>query len=274
MREVLKIPAALPGHLWLHIPRRRMHYWHHHDEPELNLVVRGTARYLLDDRRYDLGPGCLAWLFPAQEHLMVDMSDDFSCWIAVIRPKVLRAACGAGYQELLVEDAAGHFCKRLSQEDTAFLARICLDLTTASGEQAPRLVAGLGYLYLAAWSLFSTTSELVSGTKVHPAIERAAAALAYSDADLGAIAVRAGLSYSQLSRLFHRQVGQTLVAYRGRMRVQRFLDLHRRHPSRSLLALALAAGFGSYAQFHRIFRSVMGTAPTGWLERRAIIAEG
>jgi AraC-like DNA-binding protein len=269
VREVLTIPPAAPGFVWQHIPHGRLHFWHHHDELEFNLVVRGTARYLLDDRRYDLGPGCLVWLFPAQEHLLVDLSDDFECWIAVIRPEVLRKVCGEGYRELLVEDAAGHFCRRLCEEDRGFLVRLCRDLREATGAQAPRLRAGLGYLYLTAWSIFSATTDLVSGVHMHPGVERAAAALARGDGDLAAIAVRAGLSASQLSRLFHRQVGQTLVAYRGRMRVQRFLELHKQKPDRSMLALALSAGFGSYAQFHRTFRSVLGVTPSAWIEQQA-----
>ena len=72
------------------------------------------------------------------------------------------------------------------------------------------------------------------------------------------------MSASRLSRLFHQQVGTTLVAYRARRRVDRFLALRRRHPQRSLLALALAAGFGSYAQFHRAFRAATGVAPARW----------
>ena len=58
---------------------------------------------------------------------------------------------------------------------------------------------------------------------------------------------------------FHRQLGQTLVAYRAHARVRRFLALHEKSPRTSLLALALKAGFGSYAQFHRTFRANLPT---------------
>src|SRR5215213_4255647 len=68
---------------------------HRHAELEVNLVVRGTASYLLGDRRYELTPRTLTWLFPGQDHLLVDESSDHElCW-AVFRPALVsRAATG------------------------------------------------------------------------------------------------------------------------------------------------------------------------------------
>lgn len=272
MREELGLPPSQSGAVWLHQPRGRLHFWHHHDEFEFNLVVRGTGRYLLDDRRYDLGPGCLVWLFPAQEHLLVEMSMDFQCWIGVIRPAVLKAACGRTHAALLAEDPAGYFCRRLPDADVTDLHRIALDCQTAQSRgDAVFLRTGLAYLFLSAWVRYQATQDTIVGTRVPPAVEKAAAALARGEAHLESIAHDAGLSYGQLSRSFHRAMGQTLVAYRARCRLRRFLALHQRSPARGLLPLALAAGFGSYAQFHRTFSATFGIGPRQWLADGATI---
>lgn len=266
MHERLSFQAGFNGRCWLHEPHGRLHFWHHHDEPELNLVIRGTARYVLGDRRYDLGPGCLAWLFPRQEHLLAELSDDFAGWIAVIRPTPLRrAARGPTYAGLRAGDPPGHFCRRLAAADHTLIDALCRDVSVQ--QEPSRSNLGNLHLFLSAWEAFARAPDLPDPQRLHPAVERAATMIAADpEADLVAVATRAGLSTSRLSRLFHRQVGQTLVHWRMRMRVQRFVELRRRHPQRTLLALALTAGFGSYAQFHRSFRSVMGISPARWKE--------
>lgn len=262
--EHLHFAAGLNGRCWYHEPHGRLHFWHHHDEPEFNLVLRGTARYLLGDRRYDLGPGCLVWLFPRQEHLLVELSDDFACWIGVVRPTPLRrAAAGPTYAGLRAGDPPGHFCRRLAPPDLSLLDALCKDL--AEQREPARFNLGNVHLFLVAWEAFARAPDLPDPQRLHPAVERAAGMIAADpEADLASVATRAGLSASRLSRLFHRQVGQTLVNWRMRMRVERFVALRRKHPQRTLLALALDAGFGSYAQFHRSFRAVMGVGPARW----------
>src|SRR5688572_10377489 len=77
-------------------------------------VVRGTASYLLGDRRYALTPGTLTWLFPGQDHLLVDESSDHELWWAVFRPAlVARIATTRPARPLLSEDPVGQFSRRL-----------------------------------------------------------------------------------------------------------------------------------------------------------------
>ena len=261
MWQNLDMPAGRVAHVWRHEPRGRMHYWHHHDEPEFNLMVRGTARYLLADRRYDLGPGCLVWLFPGQEHLMVDLSPDLVMWIGIHRPKPLDKAIANGpNQGLKQRDPAGHFCRLMAPDDAGFLGHLCADVAT--NPDLGLANSGSTYLFLTAWERFQKTSDLPEGPRLHPGVERAAGLLDRDPgADLGAVARDAGLSPWRLSRLFHAQVGQTLVAFRARRRVQRYLNLRKEAPGKTMLALALDAGFGSYAQFHRAFTAAMGVGP-------------
>ena len=68
---------------------------------------------------------------------------------------------------------------------------------------------------------------------------------------------------SELSRHFHRDLGLTLVEYRTRLRLLRFVE--RVDGGTSLTAAALDAGFGSYSQCHRAFQHTFGCAPRDFL---------
>jgi AraC-like DNA-binding protein len=266
MREVLRLPSGCAGQVWLLEPRGRLHHWHHHDEPEFNLVLRGRARYLLADRRYDLDRHGLVWLFPRQEHLLVEMTPDFVCWIGVIRPAALRqAAAGeARYAGLGDADPPGGFCRSLAAGDAAFLDRLCRDL--AAGDPVRRN-AGLPYLFLTAWDRFAAAGA-VTGEPMHPGLERALALLGRTpDADAGTVADAAGVSRWHLARLFRDGLGTSLTAWRARARIERVLALRRQRPRAGWLHLALEAGFGSYAQFHRTFTAIAGMTPRRWEDR-------
>jgi AraC-like DNA-binding protein len=78
---------------------------------------------------------------------------------------------------------------------------------------------------------------------------------------LDELARRSGLSPTRLSRLFKQQTGVALVDFRNRQRIERFLELYGTGQRRTMLDAALEAGFGSYPQFHRIFKRVMGRSP-------------
>ncbi len=77
---------------------------------------------------------------------------------------------------------------------------------------------------------------------------------------------RLHLSPSRLARLFKAEMGLSLVDYRNRLRLERF-DVLVKTGSDNLLEAALAAGFGSYAQFNRVFCAERGVPPTKYLQR-------
>jgi transcriptional regulator GlxA family with amidase domain len=54
------------------------------------------------------------------------------------------------------------------------------------------------------------------------------------------------------------------VEYRNRLRLDRFESLLGQGPA-NLLDAALEAGFGSYAQFHRVFRARLHASPRDYL---------
>jgi transcriptional regulator GlxA family with amidase domain len=81
------------------------------------------------------------------------------------------------------------------------------------------------------------------------------------------LASRLDISVSRLARVFKAEMGMSLVEYRNRLRLERFQVLLDSGGD-NLLAAALAAGFGSYAQFHRVFRAIRGTTPSVYLRER------
>lgn len=71
-----------------------------------------------------------------------------------------------------------------------------------------------------------------------------------------------GVSSGHLARAFKREMGISLVDYRNRKRLDHFFEILQRMGSTSnLLDAALEAGFGSYAQFHRVYRKFIGATP-------------
>jgi AraC-like DNA-binding protein len=233
---------------------------HRHAELELNLVVRGRATYLLGDRRYELTPRTLTWLFPAQDHVLVDESPDHELWWAVFRPGLVARTTEP---TLLEHDPAGQFSRRLETERASRLDGLLRDLHDTGTTGDALLNAGLAYLLHSAWRAFSQSEELVAGVDVHPAVETVARCLR-ADPEAGgldALARTAGLSPSHLSRIFKAQTGISITRFRNQRRLERFTTLYGDGRRTTALAAALEAGFGSYAQFHRVLRAETGQTP-------------
>lgn len=81
-----------------------------------------------------------------------------------------------------------------------------------------------------------------------------------------ALAQQHGTSVSRLARSFKAEMGISIVEHRNRLRLQRFFQLV--ETGRGLLPSALAAGFGSYAQFHRVFCAQHKSSPGVYLGLR------
>ena len=80
------------------------------------------------------------------------------------------------------------------------------------------------------------------------------------------IARRLGMSLGRFVRIFKAEMGMSLLEYRNRVRLDRFDALLGQGRS-TLLEAARAAGFGSYAQFHRVFSGVRHMTPRKFLHR-------
>jgi AraC-like DNA-binding protein len=97
-----------------------------------------------------------------------------------------------------------------------------------------------------------------------------AAAMMAKNPALGAkeLAAQLDVSLGRLMRVFKAEMGVSLGEYRNRIRLDRFTVLLDTG-EHNLLQAALAAGFGSYAQFHRVFRAFRHLTPRDYLRRQA-----
>ncbi|MBB6441204.1 AraC family transcriptional regulator [Phycisphaera mikurensis] len=248
---------------------------HRHDELELNLVTAGRAAYVVDGRRVELNPDAALWLWPDQEHLLIQSSEAFAMWVVVWRQDAVRAAAGGDGDGCVplgpaASDAALLAPRALSERVAADLCVVAAGIARARspGHEA----AGLAWLLREAWGAFLAAEDVPSGSRLHPAVEGAArwlGAHAHEPAadDLDALAARCGLSRSRLSRLFAAQVGETLAAHRQRRRLEaalRHLGAAGRDgtPGRAtMLDAAFAGGFGSYPAFYRAHVAHLGCGP-------------
>ncbi len=246
-------------------------HFHSHVELELNLVQSGWCRYLFEDRRCDLHRGSVLWLFPDQEHQLVESSSDFAMHVAVFEPSLVRAKAAQLAAPALIErDPPGYHHRLLGPEALRELLAI---LQATSDATIPPLLRrdGLAWLLTRSWILYQKSAD-APRADLDPAIARAAQllqgrALAWG---LPQLAREVGRSASWLSRRFHAQLGMTLVEYRNRQRLSRFLDRWPDRGGRTLLAAALQAGFTSYPQFSRIFRQLLGAGPRTYLRRHRL----
>jgi AraC-like DNA-binding protein len=104
-------------------------------------------------------------------------------------------------------------------------------------------------------------------SREHRVVTSAVAMLAKNPAMGGKeIAAELDISASRLARVFKAEMGMSLVEYRNRLRLDRFAVLLDKGRT-NLLEAALASGFGSYAQFHRVFRALRHATPREFLRR-------
>ena len=132
------------------------------------------------------------------------------------------------------------------------------------------LNAGLHHLLLLCWRSQRTGKALGDAVTLHPAVHRAIKLLSEGDwqRDLSQLARACGVSEAHLSRTFHKQVGVSLTRYRNSLRLSRFWEEYRQPAQKNLAEAVYAAGFGSYAQFYKVFVQAYGRGP------RASLAEG
>ncbi|HVU35605.1 MAG TPA: AraC family transcriptional regulator [Opitutaceae bacterium] len=267
MRQQLALPKDWVGDVWHYDNRGRTHATHRHVELEFNLVTRGAGAYLLAHRKYEIRRGDLVWLFPGQEHVLLEQTLDFQMWIGVFKPALVRRVASDPAARILRQaNPPGEYCRRLGGRAFDRLDALCAEVE-ASHDRPGLFNAGLGYVLANAWQSFQGAAE-VSVPNVHPAVEKAAQFIRDESTTIGLaeLAGRCGLSASRLSRLFKQQTGVALVDFRNRQRVERFLRL-RENGRLKLIDAALEAGFGSYPQFHRVFKRVLGCSPGAY--RRA-----
>lgn len=242
---------------------------HSRAELELNLVLRGRADYLIGDRRVSIEARQMLWILPQQNRLVIDASLDFSAYVLVFRRRLVRRVCTAPASRPLHEEGGNAvLLARLPLADVQKLLNLYSGVPVTEGRDS--FNAGLAYALARSWATYVRSNAKPASADVHPAVQRAAWLLCDSNEHLdnSELSARVGLSRERLSRLFKRQMGIALADFRNRQRIEHFVRAFEARPGASLLELALGVGFGSYPQFHRIFKQHMGCSPSWYAHHR------
>lgn len=224
---------------------------HTHDAFEINLLVAGALRYRVEGHVVEVAAGECLLLPVGSVHELLTASADSAFWVLEGRQ------LGVSVDGAPVEGTRARVVP-LADEDMRELGRLARDLWLRPDASEAEGIA---------LRLEERLARLTSGSPTrrasHTGVRRARAlAETVGDSPLGVaeLAREAGLSASRLAHLFQDEVGVSPLQYLNYSRVQAFV---RRWDGeqRTLLAAALAAGFGSYAKFHRVFSQVCGSSP-------------
>lgn len=112
-------------------------------------------------------------------------------------------------------------------------------------------------------------AHLLEGTGAyasrHPIVRNVTKLLAHDPTlSCDALAKQLQISAGWLARTFKREASTSVVEHRNELRLARFLE-RADTDADNLAGAALDAGFGSYAQFHRVFRARFGQSPREYL---------
>jgi len=251
MLKVLFQPFPMEGsaraQVWGYAPQYRRPR-HMHLEPELNLVAEGRGSFGTGESKLWVEAGDLIWWKPGQDHELLTASEDFRLYACAVTPQFSDRVLGPTSGSTL---ESPHNI-RLSPEALAELVKSCAIAGLARQDRAAQ-EARVAELWREAHALHAPRPHVVTAKTLR-------ALLAEPDMGRDDLAARAGCYPSELSRHFHRDMGETLTACRSRIRLLRFIEAVDRGAT-NLLDAALAGGFGSYSQCHRVFQRTFGFCP-------------
>jgi AraC-like DNA-binding protein len=235
---------------------------HQHDEFEINLITSGRCTYMVGGEPQQLRARTLLWLFPDQPHLLLNWTRDFAMWILVVSPELVEEMMPR--VPIFAERDPGSVFKRvLPPKCVRLLETVAQELSTGF-QPLDAHELGFEWWVASAWNAYQHGDSQDAGP-LHSAVARAMALLRENPAkNLKALAQETRISPSQLSRLFKRQAGISITDFRNRLRLESFVSRCDSTGESAMFALARDAGFGSYAQFSRVFRRQMGCSPEAY----------
>ena len=194
MKEKLKIRTGAEGFALRTGQHLRRGAPHHHEELEVNLVLSGKASYLFGNRRVPLLASSMIWLFPKQEHVLMDWSHDFSMWVVVFKPNLVARRSGQGERHILRSGDPGDiFCRQIDSRHIDLLNHV-YEGALEEDQDLEFVNAALDYALVASWQAYQFSSESIPRTDVHPAVAKAARLMTNADSSIGlnALAKRSG----------------------------------------------------------------------------------
>ena len=255
--EDIRLPPGHEGRAWeFSFPWRDMKTPHRHDLYEANLITTGRGAYLIEGRRVELLPGTLIWLRPNQAHQLLKVNHQFSMDIWLFEDSLMRRFLQENHP-LFQAQTEEIQLTQLSHERSQWLSRLKSSLDSDASPHLVNTVVSFAFLEF----IREDVTPHCGDRKVSSSLKKALDLLHQKDHSLGSLSLQVDCHPTWLSRQFKNQLGISLTDYRQDLKLQKFIDLRRENPNRTLISVALDAGFGSYAQFHRVFKKSTGKVP-------------
>jgi AraC-like DNA-binding protein len=249
-----------------------MAHAHVHMDLEINFVLRGPMRYLIQGREVSLPPGrlCLLWGSIAHRTLLSDGVPEL-IWVTAPLELLWRMPLGRPFFDRLMKRGL-LIDSRPQPQDRAMLQQWCEDLREPDERQHRvvrlELEARLQRLVMA----MPAHDSGPSGGSVRPlnaasghvrAMARHIARRLRHELTVDDIAAAAGISANHAMTLFRRHTGVTINEHLTRQRValaQRLLATTRR----PVLQVGFDCGFGSVSRFYEAFKAQTGSSPAAF----------
>jgi len=220
---------------------------HFHAEPELNLVVRGSATFGIGQKVISVLPGELVAFPSAQDHVLLDSSPDLYLYAIGLDPSYSA--------QVLTNEPSQPFHVRFTGNELRPILNNAADIVERSN-----VAQGGAELWQRVHWLARRAAPRSAHT-THVLTRRALQFLRVgSDLPLTRLAESVRAQPAEVSRHFHRDMGVTLVRYRMRLRLLHFIGLVDSRRT-NLMSAASSAGFGSYSQCHRTFQAELNCSP-------------
>jgi AraC-like DNA-binding protein len=246
--------AGRRAQAWRHQPayRRPRHF---HDEPEINVVLRGWARLGLGRHEVCATAGDLLFFPPGLDHVLLEASDDLDLFVLALSPELADRALGT----------------------RVFRSTHGGSLSAPEGERWLEHLAGLSdvrnsdAVERGITSLFGEARAKLPGG--HPTSRRALSEV-LKEPRLSAVDLsrRLGTAPAELSRRVRCDWGVPFVELRARVKLMHFIGAV--DQGRELTQAALEAEFGSYAQCHRVFQRLLGCSPSSYFRGERLVSDG
>lgn len=200
-----------------------------------------------------MSPGDVLFLRPAQDHVLLDCSEDLDLFVLAASPE-LATRFSMGSVPTTTTTLSMPLDEIFSLQES--LAQLH-DLASAEPHEQT-----VGELF--EWALPKSPRGHVTSRHMLAAI------YGLEDHSEATLARHLGLDPTALSRRFASDLGVKFVEARARMRLIRFIQSV---DAGSSLTRAAAEHFGSYAQCHRVFRRYLSCAPREYFAgQRAVLA--
>jgi len=228
---------------------------HTHDEGQLTYAASGMVQVHTDAGVWLVPPQLAAWIPAGIPHRLDIITD------AVLRTVLWPSSA----LETLVPDA--HLKRAFVLRVTPLLRALLDDIVRIdAASEKVELIARLMLHELTAIDDAPTFLPLPTSL-VGRRVANVALADTRNELGLAEIAFRAATSVRTASRLFPKETGMTLKAWRQRARIVRAIEQLAQGSSPS--KVALEAGFASTAAFSHAFRQVTSRTPGAFIEQQA-----